>query len=57
MSHTAFVPDARLGAAGKKEAAARAHDVRAEVYRREAAALRAAVAADEKKKQPTKRAS
>jgi hypothetical protein len=39
----AVAPDPRLGAAGKKEKAARDHEVIAAVFRREAAALRAEV--------------
>jgi hypothetical protein len=40
--------DTRLAVAGKKDAAARRHLVTAEVYRREAAAIRAEVEAEQK---------
>jgi hypothetical protein len=43
-------PDSRLGIAGVKDAAARRHEVMAEVYKREAAALRAEVEAEKKQR-------
>jgi hypothetical protein len=44
------MPDPRLSAAGKKEAAARRHEVEAAVYRRDAAALRADYEAEQKQR-------